>query len=297
MTQKLPETPDCLKDLVHKTCQAHPPIARICGRTLDVTEQDGLTNRVFRLNAENGVFFLRLPREGSAAGIDRAGEARNIVLAAALGVAPAPLYCDRVSGVLLTREVETAAVPSLDFASRLGAAVGKLHASGVSFSGKLDPVEVFSSLHAGLPLKHEFSPELQRLDRIMARMPPLKTGNLVPSHCDLSPGNCLMAREQLWLIDWEYSAMTVPAWDLAYAILENGFAAPQELQFLNAYCSAGAAHLRPGPEDLDIMKTACDAVSAVWALSQVAAGREPEGFHSFARSRLERAFIPKSGDL
>lgn len=92
-----------------------------------------------------------------------------------------------------------------------------------------------------------------------------------------------MTSDQLWLIDWEFSGMSDPAWDLAYAVLEHEMSADEEQVFLQAYAATGAAV--PEADCLGVMKAKCDAVSALWALEQVAAGRDEDVFLPFARQR------------
>ena len=83
--------------------------------------------------------------------------------------------------------------------------------------------------------------------------------------------------------------MAVPAWDLAYALVEHDFGEVEERSFLQSYAMAGAADLCPASGELELMKARCDAVSALWAFEQVAAGRDRNVFLPFARARRDRA--------
>jgi thiamine kinase-like enzyme len=65
--------------------------------------------------------------------------------------------------------------------------------------------------------------------------------NQVPSHRDPVLGNLLMAENRLWLIDWEYSAMASPYWDLAILCNEADLDLPQSRLLLQAYCVDGPA--------------------------------------------------------
>ncbi|GAB4519552.1 MAG: phosphotransferase family protein [Roseibium sp.] len=253
---------------------------------------EGLSNRVFRLRAERGTFYLRLPHPDNPARIDRLAEAHNLGLAADLGVALTALYCDPASGILATRAVPAEASAGADMPERLGTALGRLHVSGAAFRGRLDPEETLDALRAELPPSKGLPEELTPLEHALARLArlpgALRQGPMVPSHGDPSPGNCLLTGETFRLIDWEYSAMAEPAWDLAYAILEHGFTARQERAFLDSYRAGGAAQLCPAPETLALMKARCGAVSAFWAYGQLAAGRDREVYLPFARARRDR---------
>jgi thiamine kinase-like enzyme len=50
-----------------------------------------------------------------------------------------------------------------------------------------------------------------------------------------------MAENKLWLIDWEYSAMASPYWDLAILCNEADLDLPQSRLLLQAYCLGGPA--------------------------------------------------------
>ncbi|MEP2705076.1 MAG: phosphotransferase [Roseibium sp.] len=272
----------------------HPVLAEICGQLHGSVPQSGLTNRVFRLSADTGDYFLRLPRAETVGMIDRHAEALNLKSAADQGLALPAVYCAPDSGILLTEAVETLHVLPGDFPRELGAAVGRLHSSGAEFDGMLDPVAVYKAQKLKLSQYPDLLEETGALDR--ALIPTGEFSNpvdgelfLVPSHGDLSPGNCLATGNKLWLIDWEYSGLSLPAWDLAYAILEHEFSIEEERRFLQGYSDIGANRFLPSEDQLIVMKSRCDAVSALWALEQVARGREAETFRLFAQERMQRA--------
>jgi aminoglycoside phosphotransferase (APT) family kinase protein len=258
-----------------------------------------LTNRVYRLEAEAGTFFLRLPEQGNAQAIDRVAEAHNLALAAKTGLALPPVYCDPACGVLVTRAVAVSDEPPEDGPKQLGAALGQLHASGANFRGLIEPDGLRVAQVKRIGSASFAGTEINRLTACLddlARSQRQSTTRLVPSHGDPSPGNCLFASDRLWLIDWEYSAMADPAWDLAYAILEHGYAPQEEQDFLSAYRAVADDDNCVSSRRIEIMKSRCDAVSALWALEQVAAGREEAVFLPFARARRDRALV-RLGEL
>jgi thiamine kinase-like enzyme len=281
--------------VILETFENHPELHILCGEPLTATAFPGLTNRVFKLEAEEGSFFLRLPRPEAAGSIDRKAEARNLTLAAAAGLAVPPVFCDPGTGVLVTRAVEVRSIPAgllglpaYDLAQALGQALGRLHGSGAAFEGRLDPDSVLQMQWQGLLDMTEHRAEMAGLEEVLKlRMADRDGPEYVPSHGDPSPGNCLMTAEGLWLIDWEFSGMSDPAWDLAYAVLEHEMRPDQEDVFLQAYAATGA--VLPDAARLSVMKAKCDTVSALWALEQVAAGRDETVFLLFARQRRMRA--------
>jgi thiamine kinase-like enzyme len=292
------DAPDTILPDILEAYERHQALHRVCGAPLAARPQPGLTNRVFRLEAEKGTFFLRLPRLEAAGNIDRKAEARNLMLAAATGIAVPPVFCDAEAGILVTRAVEVSGSPaglseqpSYSLARALGEALGQLHGSGVTFEGLLDPDSVLQAQWQGLRDAVRCREEMTGLEIVLQPIGAATADGagpaLVPSHGDPSPGNCLMSCDQLWLIDWEFSGMSDPAWDLAYAVLEHEMSADEEQVFLQAYAATGAAV--PEADRLCVMKAKCDAVSALWALEQVAAGRDEDVFLPFARQRRGRA--------
>ncbi len=278
---------------MREALQRHPELATLVGTPQRVDRQAGLTNRVYRLEAENGTFFLRLPVPEAEGTVDRGAEARNIALASELDLALPALFCDCATGVLATRAADVLEERPADYPARLGAALSRLHGSGSAFAGLLDPDGIIRSQRQALgrapELKSALAPLDQILEALAGRRPAGGGVRTVPSHGDLSPGNCLSTPDRLWLIDWEYSAMADPAWDLAYAILEHGFSVSREQTFLAAYRAGPARAFLPGGEELEAMKARCDAVSALWALEQAARGRDEAVFVPFACERRDRA--------
>jgi len=59
----------------------------------------------------------------------------------------------------------------------------------------------------------------------------------VASHNDLVLGNLMFDDRRLWLIDWEYSAMASPYWDLATLCNAANLDLQQSQRLLAVYCA------------------------------------------------------------
>jgi thiamine kinase-like enzyme len=228
----------------------------------------GLTNRSFRLSRDDTALVLRLPGTGSGEVVDRQDEAHNHALAAALGIAP-PLLHSEPTGLLVTRYLAGARSLSLSVADEPGVldAVGdllrRLHHSGACFRGARDP---FDNLDRYLALAGEAGdPELHHLRRaaeparqaLAAAMEPS-----VPSHIDPAPANILRLAERLTLIDWEYSAMAEPAWDLADFAAEAGLGPDAAARLLEAYGRAASGRELAR---IALWRMTLDLLAAAWA--------------------------------
>lgn len=283
---------DPVPHIVDAALQTHADLQALVGQVQSVSRLAGLTNRVYRLQSGKGDFVLRLPRDENAGLIDRRTEAHNLAHAADLGIAVAPLYLDPDTGTLLTGAVPLTGSQREPQPEALGRVIGRLHRSNASFQGRIDPASLVGrqrhELEAQPQLLREFAPLAGVLNDFNETAPVSGMEALVPSHGDLSPGNVLTSPDGLVLIDWEYSGLAHPSWDLAYAILEHGYSETQERAFLEAYLADGQ-NLEALCLAVHLMKIYCDAVSGLWALRQSASANDATDFVTFARARIERA--------
>ena len=92
---------------------------------------------------------------------------------------------------------------------------------------------------------------------------------MVPSHIDPNPANFLLRGDgSLLLIDWEYSAMCEPAWDLAAV----GMEARMDVRALAAGYGA-----MPSESRLWLMRAALHLVAGSWTYAEIAGGNAAEG--------------------
>ena len=86
---------------------------------------------------------------------------------------------------------------------------------------------------------YEVEREAQAVRRVLFATPVL----LAPCHNDPWPGNFVMAfGGRLHLIDWEFSGMNDPMWDLGDLSVEAGFGPEQDRTMIEAYCGCGYVH-------------------------------------------------------
>lgn len=254
----------------------------------------GLTNRVYRL----GDFCLRLPGHGTEAYIDRANEAVAARAAAAAGVGPEVIHADAVSGIMVTRFLGGAVTMEpgrfrdrAGAAGRAGAAFRRLHRSGARFPARFDLfamiddyLRVLANRDVALPRGyHDVVAEAGGAVRAALDAGPVA---LVPCHCDPLCENFLDDGARMWIVDWEYSGMNDPMWDLGDLSVEGGFDTAQDEAMLRAYFGGEAPARERGR--MVIHKAMCDLLWTLWGLIQLADGNPADDFRAYADGRFAR---------
>ncbi|MCB2117508.1 MAG: phosphotransferase family protein, partial [Rhodobacteraceae bacterium] len=181
----------------------------------------GLTNRVYRV----GDLCLRIPGAGTEEYIDRANEAVAAEQAAKAGVSPEVVHFDAASGTMVTRFIDGAATMSPEAfrtrpgsPGRAGAAFRKLHDSGAVFPFRFELFAMIDDYLGILATKDVNLPEgyhdvVREAGAIRTALNALPLP-LAPCHCDPLCENFLDTGDRMWIVDWEYSGMNDPMWDL-----------------------------------------------------------------------------------
>ncbi len=244
----------------------------------------GLTNRVFRIEADGGPYCLRLPGAGTEEYIDRGREAAMARAAADAGVSPDVLHADPATGVMVTRFIDgTVTMTPAGFVDRPGAPARaaavfrRLHESGAVFPARFElfaMIDDYLHILAGktVDLPEGYFEVLKEAEGIKAALAahPLP---IVACHCDPLCENFLDTGERMWLVDWEYAGMNDPMWDLGDLSVEAGFTASEDEAMLSAYFPDGASAAERGR--MVIYKAMCDLLWTLWGLIQHANGNPP----------------------
>ncbi|MEX1180203.1 MAG: phosphotransferase [Cucumibacter sp.] len=261
-----------------------------------ITRLGGLTNRVFKVEGAE-IVCLRLPGARTEEYIDRSNEANAARRAAAAGVGPRVIYANPATGVLVTQFVAGAATMSpARFRShpgaprRAGEAFRKLHESGAQFSFRFelfsmidDYLKLLSTKTVELP--EGYNDALDEAETVRAALAAHKLP-LTACHCDPMCENFLDTGERMWIVDWEYSGMNDPMWDLGDLSVEAGFGAAQDEAMIAGYFSSP-----PRPDEVGrfvIYKAMCDLLWTLWGLIQHANNNPADDFAAYARYRFAR---------
>lgn len=257
----------------------------------------GLTNVVHRVDLPDGALIVRIPGKGTEAYIDRAVELHNARAAARAGVSAEVIWGDAESGVMISRCVEdiVTMTPELFLerkgsARRAALAFRRLHQSGESFEFRFELfsmideyLKVLSGKESDLPDGyHEIVEAAQPVKAILSE----NESALAPCHCDPLCENFLDDGSRMWIVDWEYSGMNDPMWDLGDLSVEAGFTAEQDREMMAAYFDG-----HPSAADFGRMvvyKAMCDLLWTLWGLIQHADNNPAEDFWAYSVNRFER---------
>jgi thiamine kinase-like enzyme len=281
-----------------------PGFSRELAQAAQLTRLVGMNNRVYRVDVDGRSVCLRMPGNGAAAAVDRRLEEVNARAAAEAGVAPEVLYFGE-DGLMLTRFIEDAValrperILASEGALKRGAqALRRLHESGTAFAGTFEAFGKIEDYVAALRRFRRAPTELEQA--AIDAMPKIQMALAVhpsapkPCHCDPTGRNLLDTGEKVWLVDWEYSGMNDPMWDLAYFSVESLLDEAGDRALLAAYFGrmpdvAEAARMA-------VWKPVCEVQAALWALIQAAEGNPGGDFTAYAKVTFARAAERMRGD-
>lgn len=231
----------------------------------------GLTNHTYHIKNLEHDWVLRIPKPDTNAYIDRRAEVANNEIAIQLGLAPDCLWRDD-SGLSLTKTLQHTQSPtaadlcSPEILRAVLARLEKLHNSQQKFHGRVNIRELLKRYFALVPVAYkasihnDFTSALQRLTIIEQ-----KDRTLTPSHNDLILQNLLIdTNQQVWFIDWEYSSMASPYWDLATLCNTADLDLEQSFNLLKMYKSQH--HI----SDIDLLmdyRQVLEVLTQCWMLS------------------------------
>jgi thiamine kinase-like enzyme len=264
---------------------------------IEVKRLGGLTNLVFQVDHGGEQYVLRLPGKGTEEYINRDNEAVAAREAARAGVSPDVVHVDAAKGILVTHLVDGAVTMSPEkfrtipgAPGRAGEVLARLHRSDAKFNFHFEPfamideyLKVLSAKDIGLPAGYHDVVRNAEAVRAALAAHPLP---LVACHCDPLCENFLDTGKRMWLVDWEYSGMNDPMWDLGDLSVEGQFTDAQETEMIRAYFGGD-----PHPFDhgrIVIYKAMCDLLWTLWGLIQHANNNPVDDFWAYSVTRFER---------
>lgn len=206
----------------------------------------GMTNKNYKANIKGKNYVLRIPGNGTEEMINRLEEMDNLEAIRELGIDSTISYFGRNSGIKIAEYIENAETLNGKTAKReeimklTASTLKKLHNSNVRFNNifdvfkKIDDYERLLKKVNGSNFKdyYQVKKDIFKLKELQGELDLY----LLPCHNDTVPENFIKSGDdKIYLIDWEYSGMNDPMWDLAAHSLECEFSADDEELFLSYY--------------------------------------------------------------
>jgi thiamine kinase-like enzyme len=208
--------------------------------------------------------------------LDRKVEAHNTAIAAELGLAPPILYLDET--LLVTRFVKGSRPltrADLDQPAALlqvADILRRLQHSPAPFAGVRHPfgeIDTYLGHHADARAT-ELRTAARPVEEALARSPL----GLAPAHVDASAANFLSCADgSLLLVDWEFSSMADPMWDVASVLMQRS-GSDDELTHRFVAAVLGSAD-EPVLARVSLFKIALCLVAGSWCAMEAAFRRDP----------------------
>ena len=257
---------------------------------LSVEQLGGMTNQNYLVKTTNKQYIVKFFGKGTEKLINRQDEKYNLELLKDLDLDVKNYLFDIDAGIKVNEYIESAI--TLDSRSiktkfdKIAPILQTIHASGKELRGEFAPFEEIKKYESLIEEKIPYAnyeavrEEVFSLEKRLADLGVDRKS----CHIDLVPENFIESPQgRLYLIDWEYSSMNDPMWDLAALFLESEFTRQEEEDFLSHYESEQTPVSR---EKIAIYKILQDAIWSLWTVYKEEQGAD---FGDYGVSRYQRA--------
>ena len=257
---------------------------------LSVEQLGGMTNQNYLVKTTNKQYIVKFFGKGTEKLINRQDEKYNLELLKDLDLDVKNYLFDIEAGIKVNEYIESAI--TLDSTSiktkfdKIAPILQTIHASGKELRGEFAPFEEIKKYESLIEEKIPYAnyeavrEEVFSLEKRLADVGVDRKS----CHIDLVPENFIESPQgRLYLIDWEYSSMNDPMWDLAALFLESEFTRQEEEAFLSHYESEQTPVSR---EKIAIYKILQDAIWSLWTVYKEEQGAD---FGDYGVSRYQRA--------
>lgn len=238
----------------------------------------GMTNRNYLVFTKNNKYVFRKSGEGTSEIISRVNEIKNCKKIKKLGIDANLLIFNENTGVKITEYIENAQTLNPDtvefYLEDIANTLKKLHTSDIEFNNLFNPfneMRKYEELSLKLDGKfYEGYKEVrEKVFSLKNKMDKLNI-QLVSCHNDTVPENFIKSGTKIYLIDWEYSGINDPMWDLAAISIESKMSKENEDKLLNYYFRR-----KPTKEEklrIHINKIYQDFLWSIWTILKEAKG-------------------------
>nr|WP_302850628.1 MULTISPECIES: phosphotransferase family protein [unclassified Streptococcus] len=258
---------------------------------IQIVEQlGGMTNQNYLVKTTSNQYIVKFFGKGTDKLIDRQNEKYNLELLKDLKLDVENYLFDIEAGIKVNQYIENA--ETLDSTiiktkfEKIAPILQTIHASGKELKGEFAPFEEIKKYESLIQGEISYpNYEAVRKSVLSLKNELEKIGIEKKScHIDLVPENFIEGPDgHLYLIDWEYSSMNDPMWDLAALFLESEFTPDEEDSFLSYYESEQTPVSR---KKIRIYKILQDIIWSLWTIYKEENGAD---FGDYGITRYNRA--------
>ena len=257
---------------------------------LSVEQLGGMTNQNYLVKTTSKPYIVKFFGKGTEKLINRQDEKYNLELLEDLNLDVKNYLFDIESGIKVNEYIDSAT--TLDSTSiktkfeKIAPILQTIHASGKELRGEFAPFEEIKKYESLIQGEISYpNYEAVRKSVLSLKNELEKIGvDKKSCHIDLVPENFIEGPDgHLYLIDWEYSSMNDPMWDLAALFLESEFTPEEETDFLAYYEGDKTPVSR---EKIRIYKILQDIIWSLWTIYKEENGAD---FGDYGISRYNRA--------
>jgi len=256
---------------------------------VSVEKLGGMTNNNYLVETTNRKFIVKFFGKGTEKLINRIAEKNNLEKLRDLELDVENYIFDINEGIKVNEYIENATTFDAHYIKTKNKEVAeilqKVHGSGKELEGEFkifDEIKKYEDLIQG-EIKYAYYDKIR--DKVFGLQSHLEEIGIDRKSChiDLVPENFIEDENgRVYLIDWEYSSMNDPMWDLAALFIESNYRKSEEGDFFKYYYSEKTP---VSIAKIMIYKILQDFLWSLWTIYKEEQGAE---FGSYGQDRYNR---------
>ena len=256
---------------------------------VNVERLGGMTNNNYLVETTNRKFIVKFFGKGTDKLINRIAEKNNLENLRDLELDVENYIFDIEEGIKVNEYIENAITFDAHYIKTKNKEVAgilqKVHGSGKELEGEFkifDEIKKYEDLIQG-EIKYAYYDKIrEKVFGLKAHLEEIGMDRK-SCHIDLVPENFIEDENgRVYLIDWEYSAMNDPMWDLAALFIESNYRKSEEGEFFKYYYSENTP---VSVAKIMIYKILQDFLWSLWTIYKEEQGAE---FGSYGQDRYNR---------
>ncbi|WP_369309227.1 phosphotransferase [Providencia rettgeri] len=211
---------------------------------IKINKIGGMTNINYFCETSVRQCVVRIPGDNTEVMINREYEKFNCQLATELQLNPELYHYDLESGIKITAYINQSltltpqSVTEKNTLKMIASTLKKLHSSNLKFANHFNVFEQYRNYIKTLVKSDISYNKFEKTEEFFYALEEIlryKSNVLVACHNDPVPENFLLKNSNIYLIDWEYSGMNDPIWDISAFFEESNLSDEYERYFLELY--------------------------------------------------------------